>query len=136
MNNPTTPPPEAGAIPEPTDRDLAKDLRHLYLGWRENATSQDLRCAAGIIRRLAAAERDRDDARRRVSKWQPIETAPKHTALVVTDGERAAVSSLELDYGEDYYWAIESDDFLEWHPTHWMPLPAAPGTGGTTGGNQ
>lgn len=87
----------------------------------------------------------------RVAQWRPIETAP--TGRIHSPPLHAIVASV-LDSGEFYveeaWWDNER---LEWwpanvdygdahgsavHPTHWMPLPDAPGgiTGGTEGGAQ
>lgn len=58
-------------------------------------------------------------------KWQPIETAPKETALL-----------LATEFFGAGDWRIKCGSFYggEWHvwgatwtPSHWMPLPAAPG---------
>ena len=68
-----------------------------------------------IIKRLAAPQ------------WQPIETAPKEAQLLLT---------AELDCRGD--WRIKTGYYdtgveawfvwgASWKPTHWMPLPAAPG---------
>lgn len=57
--------------------------------------------------------------------WQPIETAPKETALL-----------LATEFFGAGDWRIKCGSFYggEWHvwgaswtPSHWMPLPAAPG---------
>ena len=68
-----------------------------------------------IIKRLAAPQ------------WQPIETAPKEAQLLLT---------AELDCRGD--WRIKTGYYdtgveawfvwgASWKPTHWRPLPAAPG---------
>lgn len=57
--------------------------------------------------------------------WQPISTAPKETALL-----------LATEFFGKGDWRIKCGSFYdgEWHvwgaswtPSHWMPLPAAPG---------
>ncbi len=69
-------------------------------------------------------------------EWQPIETAPK-------DGTRILVARIgRNESGKDLgiWWACTghwSDHYKNWNdgiepcglcgPTHWMPLPAAPG---------
>ena len=78
--------------------------------------------------------------------WQPIETAPR-------DGETPNVLLCRFEHEEDYstsitvgFWSAidafggdpregwcdwcagmdEDDYWKEFHPTHWMPLPAPP----------
>ena len=60
-----------------------------------------------------------------MSDWQPIETAPKETIVLVFDPDEGVVTG-SLWFSE---WALDPGtraDLL--HPTHWMPLPAPPTT--------
>ena len=80
--------------------------------------------------------------------WQPIETAPRGSVVLVTDGRSVYAAEYNLNvYGADYPWVLfdgvfghrptgccdrEDDCRIEvngWPddgPTHWQPLPAAP----------
>ena len=65
--------------------------------------------------------------------WQPIETAPKDTPILATDGKVVVVLSRGECAGDDWPDAVgfggyEWDwDFSGWHSlTHWMPLPKPP----------
>lgn len=62
-------------------------------------------------------------------KWQPIETAPWEVRVLFYEdmkgiciGERDPLCGFQLDG-----W-LDSDCLPSIHPTHWMPLPAAPTT--------
>lgn len=57
--------------------------------------------------------------------WQPIETAPKKQAVLVTQNGDVAIGWCSPLVDGDY-WDINpySDDITA--PTHWMPLPAPP----------
>lgn len=61
-----------------------------------------------------------------MSEWQPIETAPKDTHILVGPTKRMGICVAiftDLDGWEtetpSQYWSIYT-------PTHWMPLPAPP----------
>lgn len=67
-----------------------------------------------------------------MTEWQPIETAPKDgTAIWVATiynghgtGFMEPVRTYRHHYGE---WTnIYTYNSIDWKPTHWMPLPAAP----------
>lgn len=65
-------------------------------------------------------------------KWQPIETAPEDTPVLIFDGNMICVAEFSK------YWKGHAGDWdcvgaggYEWdntfdNPTHWMPLPDAP----------
>jgi hypothetical protein len=71
--------------------------------------------------------------------WQPIETAPKDTEILLTDMAFVHVGRFDAEADAEYPWR-----FLDWTsrkseiglngwkhdiergPTHWMPLPAPP----------
>jgi hypothetical protein len=62
-----------------------------------------------------------------VSEWQPIETAPKETPVLIWVGDQALISQqlYEQANWEDTYqsfWFWDTDR----EPTHWMPLPEPP----------
>ena len=77
--------------------------------------------------------------------WQPIETAPKDGNFVLvcsglnvgvglfsawTRDERGLVMGFEEDPDQDSYrdrWEWAASGEIDPEPTHWMPLPAAPG---------
>lgn len=56
--------------------------------------------------------------------WQPIETAPNDASILVyrSTGEYQLVQAED----NDYTWQPSIPDGLD-RPTHWMPLPSAPG---------
>lgn len=64
----------------------------------------------------------------KASEWQPIETAPrdKTTVVLLRCNDDGSVT-----YGHGFYMPL--DGWFGWtqcaykQPTHWMPLPAAPG---------
>jgi hypothetical protein len=69
-----------------------------------------------------------------VSAWQPIETAPTKTPILITDGKIVTVTQLITLSGHMTMnghgfsgWEYEYD-FRYGEVTHWMPLPAAPTT--------
>lgn len=65
-----------------------------------------------------------------MSDWQPIETAPKHDFdILLGSGNQRAVVRWENGYWKpqnvsDYYGAYPI--YLDFEPTHWMPLPEPP----------
>jgi hypothetical protein len=71
-------------------------------------------------------------------EWQPIETAPKDVAIIVSDNEHIAIAAfsepLDMDLNGEWWttdkWGEDcASGFLldEWTPLFWMPLPDAPG---------
>ena len=48
-----------------------------------------------------------------MNEWQPIKTAPSDQFILVWDGRRMMVIQAE-------------QHALQWHWTHWMPLPDPP----------
>ena len=64
-----------------------------------------------------------------MSEWQPIETAPKETPVLISDGSNVQISCqiyepLDWESGTGGFWLWDTiDDHL---PTHWMPLPEIP----------
>ncbi len=91
---------------------------------------------AGIAARAALAA-----ARPFVSRWQPIETAPKDRTPVIVavpDKDRTGWIIGEAYFDTDttdWWWAGTSNDEyhdgpisdVNWHmPTHWQPLPEPP----------
>ena len=75
-----------------------------------------------------------------MSEWQPIETAPKETELLVlrrdgvmhvarVDGYDRKYGILNADFGDAscrFFFPVGSDWGQGDTPTHWMPLPPAP----------
>ena len=69
--------------------------------------------------------------------WQPIETAPKNGTEILGYTEEVGALVLYWDSmtGERDHWS-DGMSFSFWKPTHWMPLPAAPGPAdGESNGN-
>jgi hypothetical protein len=68
-----------------------------------------------------------------MSKWQPIETAPKDGMRVLFytpgDDETGYLPSMQVSY-IDKGGELPTYDVDQWHdglrPTHWMPLPEPP----------
>ena len=60
-------------------------------------------------------------------QWQPIETAPENTLIIVRnwDGHIWEVT-LEAHCEEEKNWYLHDETLLNIDPTHWMPLPEAP----------
>ena len=79
----------------------------------------------------AAAQGFRDGAaKEQQAEWQPIETAPKDgQAILVTDGRGCYC----VEWDEEFdWWTVDDNKLGPFRlrgsaPTHWMPLPAAPG---------
>jgi hypothetical protein len=67
-----------------------------------------------------------------MSKWQPIETAPKDGSyiMILFDGEHRVVSWVEPIKGARiWHWAERDQIEPSFNPalvTHWMPLPEPP----------
>lgn len=68
-----------------------------------------------------------------MSEWQPIETAPTKTPILITDGKVITVTILDQCGNEPKYMygygfsGYEWDyDFLIKEATHWMLLPEPP----------
>lgn len=69
-------------------------------------------------------------------KWLPIETAPRDNEPVILGFQDFSAEGFWMDEAERNHWRetgwfFSDDDVLTGHPTHpthWMPLPAAPGT--------
>lgn len=73
-----------------------------------------------------------------MSEWQPITTAPRDEDPVLIydpnahhDGNGFAVASFqppipEQKMGEAWLGCDELSNWVEYHPTHWMPLPPPP----------
>lgn len=65
-----------------------------------------------------------------MAEWQPIETAPRDTVVIV--GAAGASSETAFFVEPLNGWFSESSEitgFNQWRafpPTHWMPLPEAP----------
>ena len=67
--------------------------------------------------------------------WQPIETAPKDGTAILgyTTADIPCANNPPIAlirYFEDGFprgwWGATGDSIILRHPTHWMPLPAAP----------
>lgn len=107
------------------DAGIVRDEEYLRLH-REKMEQYDRRVAAEARAEKAEAERD-------AACWQPIETAPRDGTLMdLWAGERIAncawntpsncwAERIGAGFG-GRHWAVVND------PTHWMPLPPAPGS--------
>ena len=64
-----------------------------------------------------------------MTKWQPIETAPKDGTHILgyADGEMTVVYWFSEECWQITVSGLHADDG-EWWPTHWMLLPEAPKT--------
>ena len=71
-----------------------------------------------------------------MSEWQPIETAPKNTFVLLacqsgytTTPYVFTTGILRSDYHAGRWIDHANDDLLDWgmKPTHWRPLPEMPG---------
>ena len=79
----------------------------------------------------ASAQGFRDGAaKEQQARWQPIETAPKDgQATLVTDG----MDCYCVEWDEEFdWWTVDDNKLGPFRlrgsaPTHWMPLPPAPG---------
>ena len=79
----------------------------------------------------ASAQGFRDGvAKGQQARWQPIETAPKDgQAILVTDG----MDCYCVEWDEEFdWWTVDDNKLGPFRlrgsaPTHWMPLPPAPG---------
>lgn len=60
-----------------------------------------------------------------MSDWQPIETAPNDTWVLLYD-ESGDVVCGHSQFGYWYAWFDWVDEGLKLNPTRWMPLPEPP----------
>lgn len=62
-------------------------------------------------------------------QWQPIETAPKDTPVLVWAKDEQMITA---KYDTRYKWQLldsgsyAEDHDMSYNPTHWMSLPSAP----------
>jgi hypothetical protein len=61
----------------------------------------------------------------KVEAWQPIETAPKDTNVLMFDANDRDIGEAFFDHAESDCW-VWANGLLVVDPTHWMPLPATP----------
>lgn len=65
-----------------------------------------------------------------MSEWQPIETAPKDTSVLVYGyfDSRSFRGSpqMSVSWRRNGIWCGGPSEVPGWTPTAWMPLPAAP----------
>ncbi|KGQ19944.1 hypothetical protein LF41_2451 [Lysobacter dokdonensis DS-58] len=60
------------------------------------------------------------------NEWQPIETAPKDAVVMVWNGDFITMGRYWSQRKCWIDYADEGDEFTD-PPTHWQPLPQAPG---------
>lgn len=92
--------------------------------------SQITAVRALIAESHAAPEAPAQADRQRVPDWKPIHTAPTDgTAILVSEGRFIHC----VEWNEEFeWWAVDDNKLGPFRlrgsaPTHWMPLPAAPG---------
>jgi hypothetical protein len=73
-------------------------------------------------------ETDQDEGARRMTEWQPIETAPKDKLILIANWSGAFCNWARSErWNEtDKCWGTRWQRFL---PTHWLPMPPAPEVG-------
>ena len=133
------------AAPEDWDgNEVAWSVGPLFLparqdSWKHDATPGVPNIVAYTPRTAHPVSRQDivDDAahpEQRVDGWQPIETAPKMRGILLwADTSTSAFPNWRM--GSGYYqtgmdcWIWEGEQVRSWAhpPTHWMPLPPAPG---------
>ena len=59
-------------------------------------------------------------------EWQPIETAPKAGTKFMVGAWLDQIWNTALVFGWSDRMLWETGRELNWHPTHWLPLLAAP----------
>lgn len=62
-----------------------------------------------------------------MTNWQPIETAPKDgTEILIWEGGKDG-NGVEASFWCDTWgWVDTVEGYLQYKPTHWMPLPGGP----------
>ena len=64
-----------------------------------------------------------------MTDWQPIETAPQNTPVLVLERPEFPVCvAIYKTGGYPTGWVLDAYDAIELRPTHWMPLPPIPTT--------
>lgn len=61
-----------------------------------------------------------------MSEWQPIETAPKDTPILVGPTKRMGICVAMLTDRDGWETETPSEWVGMYTPTHWMPLPEPP----------
>ena len=62
-----------------------------------------------------------------MTKWQPIETAPKDgSSILLTDSSDGSIKECRWDYCLGWGDPVYSEWSFGGKPTHWMPLPEPP----------
>ena len=118
------------ALRAPSPAPMGGDVAGLVERLRENDREIFLPLlgeAADMLERLTQPPADAAVA---MEQWQPIETAPKDgQAILVTDGRDCYC----VEWDEEFdWWTVDDNKLGPFRlrgsaPTHWMPLPAAPG---------
>ena len=67
-----------------------------------------------------------DAARGRVSRWLPIETAPRDGTPVLAWCPKARRVILRINGTHMETWSIDPTGQFDCEPLYWMPLPPAP----------
>ena len=69
-----------------------------------------------------------------MTDWQSIETAPREGHILIFEPPDViyVVECQQLDGQPDWWIEACGERFENFHPTHWMPLPAPPASEDTT----
>lgn len=128
----STPPESVDAIPDEEVEAACRAYRDAYPDGTSRAGQQGMRAAL-----MADRSRNAPDTG---GTWRPIETAPKgeqwkRPELLLWDGRNARVGCWDADeYAKkprpfwSYRGSMRRNADRANQPTHWMPLPAAPGS--------
>ncbi len=64
-------------------------------------------------------------------EWQPIETAPKDQAKIIAGAYIGRAWCVGVCWYSEHagQWLVQTGNFPDKQPTHWMPLPPPPAGG-------
>ena len=102
----------------PTLEEVAAEIRNSVISWLGGNTPTEPTLAI-----LTALTEAYERGQRDVMQWQPIETAPKDTELLVfmpRNNGNKTVANAEISSLTGQCWAKHVGAM---RPTHWMPLP-------------
>ena len=112
-----------------TIEEIKSDIQNRAMGGDIYTKSESL--VLSFQSELIVAQDAEIERLRQQCEWQPIETAPINTWILVLDkqpsplsGPVSAYQSLRRIVDKKYEWITDGD--LEIEPTHWMPIPPLP----------